>query len=336
METNRLGVLIVLLAAAHPTETRAQQTVDLDLALSNAQTLPASGADVRLRVVNRMPGKDYEIAVVDRVMETDAFVLNAQNRAVAGSPCADLLKAAQTLQSSAPAGGPKDEADVGRRVHQIDASLAAGDCADAAVVQSIQMEVSKSRLDVPGVYRVVAGHEVVLTVTRNDAGKTLTWTLIIQGASRGKWLITYGLAFVPDKDTLYFTKAAGDKQFTITRQSDRDEVKPLPAVFFTWLPRSRQDRNFSCGPTAGFGLEGGSRPAAFLGLGVTFNWNLGLLMGGAIVPEKRLNGRYTEGQLVTENLSDDALHQTVASARWMAALTFRFGSNPFVDSTPKK
>jgi hypothetical protein len=55
-----------------------------------------------------------------------------------------------------------------------------------------------------------------------------------------------------------------------------------------------------------------------------------------IVPETRLTGRDQENDVVMENLASDALQVTVPRARFLAALTFRFGSNPFSGSTPDK
>ena len=136
---------------------------------------------------------------------------------------------------------------------------------------------------------------------------------------------------MPNKDEKYFTAGAGDK-FTITAESRRGGLKPLPAVFFTWLPRSGQDKNLVVGPTAGFGLEGGNRPAAFGRLGFTYNWNLGFVAGVGVVPERRLTGRYTAGQVVAMDLSSDQLHSDVVEVRWMFAFTYRFGSNPFVQA----
>lgn len=319
-----LGALLLVGAAAL---ANAQQPVEFDLAGPTTQTRPTPASVVRLRVVNRMPGKDYKISIVDRVMDIDAFPPLGGAAAVAGgNTCDTLLAAAKKLSA---ADGPKNEADVAKSVSAIDASLAAGDCNTPSTQQQIQLELGKTMLDVPGTYPVSDGHELVLTVSRLEGDKTLTWTLTLQGASRGKWVTTYGMAFSPNKDEKYFAKSTGDKQFTITAQREPGGLKPMPAVFFTWLPRSRQDKDLVVGPTAGFGLEGGNRPAIFGGLTFTYNWNLGFVVGVGIVPETRLVGQYTPGDMVTENLADDALHTTVVRARAAFAFTFRFGSNPF-------
>lgn len=321
-------VLAIAVFAAAPAAARAQQTVEVDLAKSSAQTRPAPGPEIQFRIVNRLPGKDYKISVVDRIIEIDAFIAPTGTRTAGGDKCSDLLLQAENLDVTPAKGGPKDEADVATRVKAIDAALANGDCKDGAVVQSIGVAVAKTRLDVSGTFHVADGHELVLTASRQEGDKPLTWTMTVQGASRGKWITTYGLAFVPDKDEKYFTAAAADK-FTITAEARRGGLKPLPAVFFTWLPRSRQDADLVVGPTAGFGLEGGNRPAVFGGLSLTYNWNLGFVAGAGVVPERRLTGRYEAGQIIATDLSSEALHTNVVEVRWLFAFTFRFGSNPF-------
>ena len=114
-------------------------------------------------------------------------------------------------------------------------------------------------------------------------------------------------------------------------QTESDGLKTIPAVFFSWLPRSRQGSDWALSPSAGLGVKG-DRPAVFLGANLTYNWNLAVAAGAVLLQETRLNGKYTETQppqTIAENLSDDQLHSKTFRVRWFAAVTFRFGSNPF-------
>jgi len=323
--------LAVLIASSAP--AAAQQV--LDLAGSSSQTAPASGAPVKFQIINRMPNKDYITAVVDRITQVDAFApLNATKPAGPPPPCDDLLGKAKDLSSTG-ANAPAKETDVQNVVKSIRDGLASGTCTDSDKVKAINAELAKTTLDVSGEFTVADGHEVVLTVTRRDDSK-LTWTLTVQGASRGKWLTTYGAAWAPNRDEKYFAKATGTtSQYAITAERAQGGLTPpMPVVFFTWLGRSHQDTDLAYGPTAGFGVEGGNRPTIFGGYSVTYNWNLGFVTGVAVVPELRLNGRYSPDQVVTENLAADALLVSVYRPRWFFAFTFRFGSNPFVAPTP--
>jgi hypothetical protein len=224
---------------------------------------------------------------------------------------------------------PADEAAVGKLVGEINAARAAAGCS-ASDKQLIDDLIETTTLIVDGTYQATAGHEVVLTVSRQAEKSTLSWSLTLQGKSRGAWLTTYGAAFAPDKSENFFAKATTDAaKFTITREAQSTGWKQMPALFFTWIPSSQQDRNWSAGPTAGIGLEGNNRPSIFLGGEVTYNWNLGFVAGLSMSPEKRLNGQYTEGQTVGAAINSDGLHKTSIFPRFFFAVTLRFGSNPF-------
>ncbi|MEO8681615.1 MAG: hypothetical protein ABI665_21390, partial [Vicinamibacterales bacterium] len=260
----------VLIACAAASPALGQQAVDLDLAGSTSMTLPAPGTPVKLRVINRIPSLDYSVVVENRLIAIAALDPLEQGTKLAGSTACDAeLSTAKKLSTSP----PKSEREVKTIADGVRANLEAGICSDSKTVQEINLALARTVLDIQGNFAVTEGHEVVLTISRKEGDKTLTWRLTVQGESRGKWLTTFGLAFVPDKDKKYFTKgtgATGGAPFAIMPEQELGGFKPMPSVFFTWIARSRQDKNWAVGPGAGFGLEGGSRPAVFAGLNVTY------------------------------------------------------------------
>lgn len=337
---NRLVASSVALAMWAAAPAYAQQTIDLDLGGPATVTLPAPSAPVRLRIINRIPNKDYTVSVMTHVTPIDGLAPVTGGATLAGpSSCSQLLTEAEDLDGAT---APKSEKEVKGAVESIRLRLASGGCSDSQSVQAIQLALARTMIEIPGVQTVGEGSELVLTVIRVEGTTTLTWRLTLQGGSRGKWLTTFGMAFAPNRDTQYFTRgigATGGAPFVITKEEDMGGLKPIPSVFFSWMPRSRQDRDWAVGPGAGFGLEGGNRPAVFAGLSATYNWNIGVIAGLAMVPEKRLNGRYsdtTPPQSVSADIDAAALHVTTVSARAFFALTFRFGSNPFTAPTAQK
>ena len=65
---------------------------------------------------------------------------------------------------------------------------------------------------------------------------------------------------------------------------------------------------------------------------LTYNWNLAVAAGAVLLQEMRLNGKYANTeppQTISENLGEDQLLSKTYRIRWFAAVTFRFGSNPF-------
>jgi hypothetical protein len=319
------AALLLALAVARPATA---QVYVLDLSRQAAgSTLTLSGAvgsTATFQVINRRPNADYSYSVLDRIREIGAFDVPS-GAALQGpaTTCEALVTKALGLNAA------ETEAAVGNEVRAIRQALEAGTCeGNATALDEIQKELDKTVLFVPQVYTVRAGRDLVLTVSRADGDSTLIWTLVVEGGERGRWLTTFGVMFAPHRDETFFAEATDDQKFAIKKEIRRDQLKTVPSVFFTWIPRSQQNRSWAHGPTAGLGVHD-DNAAVFVGYGTTYNWNLGLVGGVAAVREQRLQGRYTEGQIVSENLGAEQLNRHTTHVRWFVGATFRFGSNPF-------
>jgi hypothetical protein len=294
-----------------------------------AVTLPAGAfPEISVRVINRAPKLAYSTSVEDSIIAvpelTDTTFPSPGALAAAPDDCDRLLKMARDLSQAA------NEATVGDTVADIQKDL--GKCAVQASLDDIKRYVARTVVDLQGVYRVQAGHQLTITVTRDDADKKkLTWVLIVKGEARGLWLTTYGAMVTQNKDERFFTEAAGDDKFAIRPETAATGGKVVPCVLFTWLPRARQASSWAFGPTGGFGVKD-DRPAILVGYGATYNWNLGIVAGISMIQETRLNGKYKSTdppQLIGENLNDSQLMIKSYQLRPFVAVAFRFGSNPF-------
>lgn len=327
----RLFAPFIIAVVLTPSIAWAQSPQVLDLGSGTTQTKSAPAGMFNLQILNRLPLEDYHVSVIDRIRPVDALPALEGAKAAGSSadPCATLVTRAEALSITDKA--PKTEVAMKKEVTDIRKKLKAQTC--AAQEEQINASLSATVIDL-GDFEVPEGHELIVNVARKDGDKDLSWSLTLQGPARGLWLTTYGMAFTSDRGQKFFTKANGTSgagAYTITAESpaDRFDLKPMPSVFFTWLSRDQQDRSWAHGWTAGFGLEGGARPAIFAGYSGTFRWNLGVVVGVAAVPEIRLAGRYSSDQKVAEDLAAEALHKTTVRPRWLAAVTYRFGSNPF-------
>ena len=111
--------------------------------------------------------------------------------------------------------------------------------------------------------------------------------------------------------------------------NEQSDLAVIPAAFFQWLPLTRELKDWAVGPTLGLGVKS-DRPAFFVGGIVTFNQNLGLVVGVPVYQQLKLRGNYSEGQVISENLNEDQLHKKVYRfQRFFFGGVFRFGSNPF-------
>jgi hypothetical protein len=238
--------------------------------------------------------------------------------AFADAACDPIVTDAESL------GKATSEPQVADTVRKVRAAVGTGTCKDAAKLAKVNEWLAKTVYLIPDRRVVREGVEIVLTVTRGEN----IWTLVVSGGPRGLWLTTYGVSIVPSRDEPHFAKSVGDDKFVITAETEIDDVRMIPSIFFSWLPRKRMLGDFAFGPTAGLGLTK-DKAAVFGGVGVTYNWNLAFIAGAAVSPHTRLNGRYTAGQEVGEALSDDQVNRQAFRPTWLIALTFRFAGNPF-------
>jgi hypothetical protein len=324
--------LLLVLAAA---PLAAADTLTLDLAKQapgSSVTVPAGASPaIQFRIVSRLPEAAYSYSLEETIAEIPPFPPVTAGFRARDMACEALFEKSKSLPAAS------DEDAVAALVDEIEKALAAKECTDPQFVGAIQVNLARTRFDVPGVYQVGPGRTLTLTVSREAGGdKKLSWVLIVSGGERGKWLVTYGVAVAPDEDERYYTSPTSDGKFAILPETPSDGLKAIPAVFFSWLPRSHQTRDWSVSPSAGLGVKD-DRPAVFLGASLTYNWNLAVAAGAVLVQETRLNGKYQATdppQVVAENLSEDQLLSKTYRVRWFAAVTFRFGSNPFGSSQP--
>lgn len=319
-----LGLLMTLLIAGEV--SAGDRTLNLALPSGTNLTVAAEpGEVVTFTLVNRVPtGTPYTITIKEQDIPIPPFSKPGALPAgamPAADACSDLVLQAESL------GAAGDEQEVEDIVRSVRASLATQACKEPEALAKANEWLAQTVYPLPGSYTVRAGVEIVLAVVRGDR----TWTLTVSGGERGRWLTTYGLSIVPSRDKPFFTKALTDDQagqFAITKETEVDEVRLLPSVFLTWLPRSRANRDLSFGLTAGLGVSQ-DQAAVFGGVGLTYNWNLSFIGGLAVSPHARLRGRYSPGDVLGEALDHDQVNRQAFRPTWMMAVTFRFAGNPF-------
>lgn len=321
----RLALAVCLAACVGAAAPAAAGPLALDLSAQSGTKVTLSvapGTVVTFTIFNRLPRGEYTITVEERAIRIPELPTPAiSSRTLTKDPtdpCAPILEDAETIGTAA------DESAVGRIAGEVRRSLGAGKCAGGLLFAQINDWLASTTLAVAGEYRVASGTEVVLTVSRADK----VWTFVVSGGARGEWMTSYGIAIVPTRDRPFFAKAAGDDTFVVTAENPVDDVRLIPTAFFTWMSRSQALRSFAIGPTAGAGLTK-TRAAVFAGIAATYNWNLNFVAGIAVSSHTRLRGRYAPGDELSESLSDDQLNRDVFRPTWMAAVTFRFGGNPF-------
>lgn len=321
-------LMAVVVLAARPAMA---DLLVVDLGVDDTLTFPVAPGAVRVRIHNRLTGMNYNVTVRREAIPIDPLPRVDLSRLAGGGDCGPVLSLVKDIEGAA------DEKKVAEITAKIRAEVGGAHCSPEEV-QAIEAGLARAESEV-GTFDLRAGEQLTIVVARGDGKKT--WTRVATAGARGRWEVSYGAAMFPDRDEVFFARAKGDSKYEVAQEEHRDGYKVAPAIFFTWLPASRQLRNWSWGPTAGLGVKS-DRPTVFAGWSVTYNWNLSLIVGAGLVSESRLNGRYKADppQELTENLTADQLNQKVYQLRWMAAVVFRFGSNPFeggsTAATPEK
>jgi len=336
MRYSRFGVGLVSLFLLNASAAAAADFV-IDLATHPGDlTISVAPGNLTISVVHQVPGRDYGVTAVSEAIPIPPLTLPAGiSLPLVGAVDPACIALDKDLKDIAP---PADEAAVASAAAKITGLLKDTACPSGNAVYKAAAAVlaTYSAARPIGSFNVRAGEQIKVTIQRlkDNRAPEKTWTTTYSTGARGTWLTTYGFTFVPLQDDLYFS-AAGQKQgeFVITKQrADAiSDLKFVPSIMFSWLSASKQLSNFAFSPAAGFGATSDSL-TALLGATAMYNANLAFTGGLAITQQRRLAGKYTEGQTVSENLSEDQLHEKVLKPSLFFGVTFRFGSNPFAQT----
>lgn len=187
--------------------------------------------------------------------------------------------------------------------------------------------------------RTIQGNSV--TIPKRDLGP---WQFNI-GKLEAQWLTFYGFNFAPGGNEDYFSKTNSGTDpitYTVTRKASNHGSAFSPSVYFVRVPGEdgfawgkilgwRSGDTFG-GVAAGLGFDF-DNPTIFLGYGISWGYNVMLTTGVVMHKENRLNGQYTDGQTIAENLTSAQLTEATYKPRVYIGLAFRFSSNPFKSSS---
>jgi hypothetical protein len=327
-----LGTAVALILLCTSAHAITGQDFDLDIGSHSPGSVVEITVDpgtVNVLISNRLPNPTaYTISVIRRsqllpALESGASLPFPTQTGKKTNPCtmerdsilADIVAATT-------------ESRVLELRKSISSRLKAKTCTDIQKAQLIGDIHAATSFTFPVTIR--AGEETTVTVSRSDGNKSLTWVVRFTTKPRGVWLTTYGVGIIPDDDDRFWLKpTANPGEFTVTNTDEgKHELHAIPTILFHWFPEKAAYKDFSFGPTAGFGA-GGERLAFYAGYSALYNSVLQFSAGASAFQVTRLADRYVVGDTVRTNVSDDELHRKTIHIDWFAALTFRFGSNPF-------
>lgn len=320
----RVTVTSLLLTVGLATALVAQDVREQRLSLATPGTRSvAPGAPFTLTFVHGLPG----------VIEQGRYVLSVQRRSIAISelepppgvtggtkpPCVE--DALDDLGEAASEGELPLVIDRLVETHH-------SDCGNLPVIEfTAELREATTFRDGGSAYTLSRGEELAIRVERPGA-EPIRFTLTT--GARGAWRTHYGFTFFLDRDDTFFSDPVegAEGRFAITKEEDRSDLGFAPSVLFSWLPASRRGRSLAWGPVAGLGVDTES-PIVFGGVGLTYNENVMLSAGVIVHKQRRLDGRYSVGDTIMENLDDDQLTRGNFSPNLYFGLAYRFSSSPF-------
>jgi len=315
-----LVALLIITGRAGSAQTGSPR-YDLDLAGGDSTTQVEPGKAFSYRLVNRVPTRTYTTSWKVEAAELPVLELPGKAEtaaAAAATPCsARVDKLTADLQATKTEGDVRDK---------IAASKPFGpDC------QKELQDVVDSLTVGPEQAVTLQQNQVgTLTVTRDlqgDEKTAKTWTFKFTTPPIGAWVMHYGFSFLGNRDRAFFAATQGDK-FVITRKANRTSLQYLPTFAFTFVPECVQRRGWGPAFTAGIGTDL-SNVAAFIGGSLIIGQNVNIYVGLAGTKQQRLTGKYHEGDVVKDNLTEDQLNEKVYVPTVLFGVGFRFTSNPF-------
>ncbi len=309
----------------------AQTQIIIDLAeeKEGSITVPIKTGNYDIIVKNRLPNKAYEISIEreDKVippLKIDQDIVKTQNFT---ADCDALEKLITVIYSL------DDETALPQKKEELMSRISnPGSGCDETVEKAKKLHDALKNYKYP-ITDLSKSETIKVTIKRkNNAGKDLEWIRIYESPARGKWLTNYSFNFVAtqmgSKERRYFAKSDGSTEFVITEEENRQWVKFVPGVTFTWLYSKGFRDALALGGSGGIGFDL-ENPVVYLGFSFVYNQNISLTLGYAAIQVKQLNGKYSVGAKIKENLTSDQLMVDTYRFNPFISASFRFDKNPF-------
>lgn len=325
----RVVVFAVLLFADYRLAEAQGFEIDLASAATDAGRASVNPGTHVVTFSNLLPGRAYSLSIQHHSLPPDPLPASVIPRGLASATERAMMETCPAVNKAiADLLAATAETHVAALSAALQAALDQG-CADQAIEDRAKATLARTTRSMT--VTIKEGEEVEIKLWRDATAESqpaAQWTLVLTGPARGQWVTTYGFSFAKNGDERYYAKGIENGKFEIAAEREIESATLVPSIFFTWQSRKNELRNWSIGPTVGLGVAD-SAPAVFAGLGITFNRNIGLVIGGSMLKEMRLAGQYTKDQILQEALTSEQLHTKVWRPVLAVSVTLRLDGNPF-------
>ncbi|WP_047547420.1 hypothetical protein [Psychroserpens sp. Hel_I_66] len=319
-------------------------TIDLSKTINETQKRTViHNKTFEISIDNKIPLKEYNISITKKAIPIEELIIPSEAKEIETTGggmtmCAGFITEVYEIYEL----DNEEELssklkDIRKRIKEIEKVLVERDTTDEGCLKShlkdakAIIELTKNKIWEGSLKR---GEQLEVVITRtNEDGKTLKWTQIYSTESRGQWQVSYGFSFITqgfNKENIFYAKEM-DSVYSITKTNNRKSMNFAPSIFFTWMPTKSINKPWNIGLSGGLGFDFES-PTVFLSPTISYNQNLRIHIGLVAHKQNVLLGQYEEGQIITENLNKDQLHEELYKLNPFISISFRFNQNPFNQS----
>lgn len=331
-----LSIFLSLLLLTGTIGAHAQTMHRVDLAQNMDGTLSETveAGTYGVVIVNKLPGAHYDIKCIRSVQEIAEFPLSeigpfTINKTTEEISCILLRTQISALDKLT------SETVLADTLEKIRDDLNDPDskCNSAATRKAMLKQLEeRTEFVLNETFQLREGEVLTIVVSRNEGEKSHTWTHVLTTQPHGQWYVTYGFSFITDMfnaEETYFAKSVPDTTlYTITKKNSNASLTFVPCVLVHWVPTKWANKSFVPSLTGGLGFDLES-PSVFFGGSVLFNSNLGIHLGVAAHKQNQLNGIYSAGEIIKENLTEEQLNEKFYTVNPFVSLSFRFSGSPF-------
>jgi hypothetical protein len=343
-----------------------QLEVDLSYGANSKREIIVPLGEYQIIIKNQLPKESYTVAVVKESMLPEPLELpsktvpqTSQNQLKGGDPCEKIATLMKSINEAT------TEIQISSYANQLKLELVRMEASRVKYNKLTQQEKAKIdtdntepceeltiekanelldalRTEVENIYELKVDQKITVTITKNDSdGVKTKWEVVYVTERKREAVITYGWlassAKWPYEEERYFlatvlqeTPVDPDSQpitqkYKVTKSNSSKEWYPAASVLFSYRPTAYKGASFR--PVFGIGTDASSINFLFGGQLLIAN-NYAVNSGFIFNNRKMLNGKYKEGDEVTETLSDDQLHEDKFVPSFFIGISLRFAENP--------
>ncbi len=326
-----------------------QLVIDLAVATGVKREIVLKTGEYVVVLENAIPGKKYSVSVVKENNQPDPLSLPQGTFKEPGesqgiSPCKRINELMTSVNEAPNEQDLKSKAtELAGEIRKAESKKPPYDksACESEALKSAKEQLAGLRRTSESSFELRDDQKVTVTVSTVDAQPASQWTLVYITERKREAVITFGwLAYSakwPYEEKTYFLAAVPPvaptdpnapptpQLYRVTKSHSGKVFYPAASIMFSYRPTKY--KGASIRPVFGIGTN--ASDINFLcGGQLLVAHNYALNAGFIFTNQKVLNGKYKEGDDLTETLSDEQLHDNRFVPVFFMGISLRFNENP--------